>query len=526
MHVTTIASLEAPFSAPEFETQKEQDLDTGLLSILGLLRQLAGDSSEREFNRSERGDTHSLLINRNNQSAPAPALEGALTAPPSIGVRMRIPSNRKCQDPSCEKTDVGGGRCTGHGGGKRCAEPECDSGARKGGKCISHGGGARCAEPECDKGAADASSAKCITHGGGKRCDETDCDRPRRKGSKCGVHAGINVKPLCVEQNCRHKAISDDGKCKEHGGRRRCNADGCPNVALSAKRGTCARHEPPKICDDETGCDKVATARGKCDAHGGGRIRKLCAEPECRTRVVSGTKCAQHGGGGGCRAEGCTNLDAGGGKCVSHGGGRRCQTPGCPRGAVGGVHCVTHGGGKRCVAPNCQRIGRNGSLCLQHGGGKPCGAKGCGKWDAGNGFCRTHGGGRRCVVPGCDTSAKLRGLCQKHGGGSMCQIDRCERGAKVRNLCSEHGGSKQCSVPGCEKLDRGRGFCQKHGELVGVGPPRCAAPFCDKKAVSRTKELCAEHGGGRRCVASGCQKIARTQMATCLLHAEGAAARV
>ena len=86
-------------------------------------------------------------------------------------------------------------------------------------------------------------------------------------------------------------------------------------------------------------------------------------------------------------------------------------------------------------------------------------------------------GGRRCVVPGCDTSAKLRGLCQKHGGGSMCQIDRCERGAKVRNLCSEHGGSKRCSVPGCEKLDRGRGFCQKHGELVGVGPPRCAAPF-------------------------------------------------
>ena len=132
------------------------------------------------------------------------------------------------------------------------------------------------------------------------------------------------------------------------------------------------------------------------------------------------------------------------------------------------------------------------------------------------------GGVKRCSVDGCDTPAKLRGLCQRHGGGSMCVVEGCERGAKVRNLCGEHGGSKKCTVPGCVKLDRGRGFCQKHGELVGVGAPTCAAPSCEKKAVSKTKRLCAEHGGGRRCVAPGCQKIAKTELATCLMHAEAA----
>ena len=129
----------------------------------------------------------------------------------------------------------------------------------------------------------------------------------------------------------------------------------------------------------------------------------------------------------------------------------------------------------------------------------------------------------RCL-PSDLAPSKLRGLCQKHGGGSMCSVEGCTRGAKVRNLCGEHGGSKRCTVPNCGKLDRGRGFCQKHGDLFGLGAPQCAAPLCDRKAVSKTKQLCAQHGGGRRCVASGCQKIAKTQFATCLQHADAAAA--
>ncbi len=55
--------------------------------------------------------------------------------------------------------------------------------------------------------------------------------------------------------------------------------------------------------DGEASCDRPATARGKCDAHGGGRARKICVEQGCETRVVSGEKCTAHGGGGGCGTE-------------------------------------------------------------------------------------------------------------------------------------------------------------------------------------------------------------------------------
>jgi hypothetical protein len=306
VHVTTVASLEAPFSGERFATLHEHDLDQGLRSTLGLLRQLAGGDGASGSAAGERRDMPFGGL-RNTAPAPAPA-PVALTAPPTRGVRLSV-AQRRCSDDGCGKTDVGGGKCTSHGGGKRCAEPACDSGARKGGKCISHGGGARCGEAECDKGAADADSAKCVSHGGGRRCDETECDRPRRKGKKCGVHSGINVKQLCNEGTCTKKAIGEDGKCKAHGGRRRCAVAQCPNVATSAKRGTCAKHAPLKTCDyvgdgdGEASCDRPATARGKCDAHGGGRARKICVEQGCETRVVSGEKCTAHGGGGGCGTE-------------------------------------------------------------------------------------------------------------------------------------------------------------------------------------------------------------------------------
>lgn len=529
VHPTTVQSLAAPFADAGFAETTENLLDEGLASTLRVLRQIAGPEVGSGPRARDRGETqrvsHVLERDppRNGRSAPAPApaLGRALTAPPGVGVRLRVAPSRRCREEACDKSDVGGGRCTSHGGGKRCAEPACDSGARKGGRCISHGGGARCVEPDCGKMAADARSSKCVSHGGGRRCGAEDCDRPRRKGSMCGVHAGINVKPLCVERSCRRKAIGEDGRCKTHGGKRVCREDGCANAAVSAKKGVCAKHAPRRRCA-ERGCVAPASTRGLCGEHGGARAKRRCEERDCDGAVVSGTKCVRHGGGGRCGAPGCDKRDAGGRRCVSHGGGKRCQSPGCPRGAVGGTHCVAHGGGKRCSVAGCSRVGKNGALCRAHGGGKPCGREGCDKFDAGSGFCRAHGGGKRCSVDGCDTPAKLRGLCQRHGGGSMCVVEGCERGAKVRNLCGEHGGSKKCTVPGCGKLDRGRGFCQKHGELVGVGAPTCAAPFCEKKAVSKTKRLCAEHGGGRRCVAPGCQKIARTELATCLMHAEAA----
>jgi hypothetical protein len=322
VHPTTVQSLAAPFADAGFAAMTEHELDEGLASTLRVLRQIAGPEAGSEASPHDQGPTtrdgtiNDPHVTRGEGAAPAPtlALGRALASPPGVGVQLRVVPPRRCREAACDKSDVGGGRCTSHGGGKRCVEPTCDSGARKGGRCIAHGGGVRCVEPACGKTAADARSAKCLTHGGGKRCDAPDCDRPRRVGSKCGAHAGVNVKPLCVERACRHKAISEDGRCKAHGGRRRCTEEGCANAAVSAKRGVCAKHAPRRACS-ASGCGAPALARGACGEHGGARARKRqCAERDCDRGVVSGDRCVRHGGGGAapCRTAQSATPAAGG----------------------------------------------------------------------------------------------------------------------------------------------------------------------------------------------------------------------
>jgi hypothetical protein len=311
VHPTTVQSLAAPFADARFAETTENQLDEGLASTLRVLRQIAGPEVGSGARAQNRGDTQRVSNvlegdpSRNGSSAPAPApaLGAALTAPPGVAVRLRVAPSRRCREAACNKSDVGGGRCTSHGGGKRCAEPACDSGARKGGRCISHGGGARCVEPSCGKTAADARSSKCVSHGGGRRCVSEDCDRPRRKGSMCGVHAGINVKPLCTERSCRRKAIGEDGRCKTHGGKRLCRTDGCANAAVSAKKGVCAKHAPRRRCA-ENDCAAPASTRGLCAEHGGARLKRRCEERDCDGAVVSGTKCVRHGGGRALRRDG------------------------------------------------------------------------------------------------------------------------------------------------------------------------------------------------------------------------------
>mmetsp|Transcript_40800 Transcript_40800/g.65533 ORF Transcript_40800/g.65533 Transcript_40800/m.65533 type:complete len:243 (-) Transcript_40800:559-1287(-) len=59
---------------------------------------------------------------------------------------------RKCKRNTCSKRDVGGGKCTTHGGGKRCSEKDCTTKAvGKSGFCTAHGGGRRCHEETCSK---------------------------------------------------------------------------------------------------------------------------------------------------------------------------------------------------------------------------------------------------------------------------------------------------------------------------------------------------------------------------------------
>ena len=61
---------------------------------------------------------------------------------------------------------------------------------------------------------------------------------------------------------------------------------------------------------------------GKCKAHGGG---KRCMEKDCNKSAQGGTKrCAAHGGGRRCEEPGCTKGAQGTTRrCVAHGGGKK-----------------------------------------------------------------------------------------------------------------------------------------------------------------------------------------------------------
>jgi len=73
----------------------------------------------------------------------------------------------------------------------------------------------------------------------------------------------------------RAKGIT--GKCKQHGGGKRCNESGCAKSALG-KTDKCAAHGGGKRCN-EPGCPKSALGKtNKCASHGGG---KRC--PHCIT---------------------------------------------------------------------------------------------------------------------------------------------------------------------------------------------------------------------------------------------------
>jgi hypothetical protein len=95
-----------------------------------------------------------------------------------------------------------------------------------------------------------------------------------------------------------------------------------------------------------------------CSAHGG---RKRCQHDGCtKAAARSGTPhCQAHGGGKRCQHDGCTKWAHGGGTphCSAHGGGKRCQHDGCSKGAQGGgtPHCQAHGGGKRCHQGGCTK---------------------------------------------------------------------------------------------------------------------------------------------------------------------------
>ena len=106
---------------------------------------------------------------------------------------------------------------------------------------------------------------------------------------------------------------------------------------------------------------------GRCKAHGGG---KRCLAPGCTKSDQGGKRCKAHGGGKRCLTPGCTKSDKGDGHCIVHGGGDRCRTPGCTKSDQGSGHCIAHGGGDRCRTPGCTKSDKGDGHCIAHGGGQ------------------------------------------------------------------------------------------------------------------------------------------------------------
>ena len=96
------------------------------------------------------------------------------------------------------------------------------------------------------------------------------------------------VRPLCEELSCSKYAQSQ-GKCKRHGGGKRCSVDGCSKS--SQGNNLCRSHGGGERCSRE-GCDKGAQYKQLCGKHGGGR---RCRVEECDKHARGGGLCQFHG---------------------------------------------------------------------------------------------------------------------------------------------------------------------------------------------------------------------------------------
>jgi hypothetical protein len=78
----------------------------------------------------------------------------------------------------------------------------------------------------------------------------------------------------------------------------------------------------------------------------------------------------------------------------------------------------------------------------------------------------------------------------------------CDNWAQTRGLFKSHGGGKRCMRSGCNKSAQSPTlFCVVHG-----GGKRCQHLGCDKSAEG-ANSFCIAHGGGKRCHQSGWRYI-------------------
>ena len=92
---------------------------------------------------------------------------------------LRCLGGRRCTVFGCNKGARDKLFCSGHGGGRRCAEPDCQKSAVGGSLvCCTHGGGRKCSVPDCTK-YRQSPTQYCIKHGGGRICSITGCTKVR-----------------------------------------------------------------------------------------------------------------------------------------------------------------------------------------------------------------------------------------------------------------------------------------------------------------------------------------------------------
>ncbi|KAH9143097.1 hypothetical protein AeRB84_012872 [Aphanomyces euteiches] len=120
------------------------------------------------------------------------------------------------------------------------------------------------------------------------QCYFNGCNFTAAPGSwKCKFHMQRN---RCKVQDC-HNQVYARLLCVKHGGKLKCQVDGCDVNCRVGK--FCTKHSPPealRYCSVE-GCSSHAHLAGKCFRHGGGR---RCAFPDCTKFARRRGFCARH----------------------------------------------------------------------------------------------------------------------------------------------------------------------------------------------------------------------------------------
>ena len=116
------------------------------------------------------------------------------------------------------------------------------------------------------------------------------------------------------------------------------------------------------------------------------------------------------------------------------------------------------------------------------------------------------------VNPASPSSATDEAPRKPRSSAKKCRwCDRTARGGS--ELCAHHGGGRRCF---CGKIARGSSsLCGSHG-----GGRRCAAIGCSKGAAGRS-DFCIAHGGGRRCEFENCIRAAHAGFNFCFKHGGG-----